>query len=76
MPQPGLFPSMTLEACLAYANFWYAQMQVQALAGQGQYPMPPATTVAQPQAQHLRLGMSPLNSTFRRGSMPEYCPRC
>ena len=26
-------PPMTLEACLAYANFWYAQTQVQALIG-------------------------------------------
>ena len=24
IPQPSFFPSMTLEAYFAYANFWYA----------------------------------------------------
>ena len=30
---------MTPETCLAYANFWHAQVQVQAIVGQGQYPV-------------------------------------
>ena len=64
MPQPGFFPSMTLKACLAYANFWYAQAHVQTLAKHGQYPMPPSTTVAQPRAQRPRLGASPLSSAI------------
>ena len=50
IPQPGFFPSITLEACIAYAKFWYAQAQVQALAGQGQYLMPASAIVAQPRA--------------------------
>ena len=46
IPQPSFFPSMTSEACLAYANFWYAQAQVQALAKQGQFHVPPLVTFA------------------------------
>ena len=49
---------MTLEAYVAYANFWYAQAYVQALTKLGQYLMPTSTIVAPPQAQHSRSGIS------------------
>ena len=55
---------MTPEACLTYANFWYAQVQVQALVGQGQFSMLPSKIIAQPRAQSFRFGMSPSNSTL------------
>ena len=48
MPQPDLFPLMTLEAFQAYANFWFAQAQAQTEVGKRQYPVPPTTTYAQP----------------------------
>ena len=51
MQQPGFFPPMTSEAFQAYTNFWYAQAQAQAKAGQSRYSMPPTTTFAQPSAQ-------------------------
>ena len=35
MPQPRFFPPMTPETYQTYANFWYAQAQVQAQAGLG-----------------------------------------
>ena len=60
MSQPDFFLSTNPKACLAYANFWYAQTQVQALVEQGQYPMPLSETVAQPRAQHSRFNKSPL----------------
>ena len=47
MPQPGFFPPMTLEAYQAYMNFWYAQSQAQAQAGQVLYLAPPPTIFAQ-----------------------------
>ena len=65
---------MTLEACLAYANFWYAQAQVQALVRQGQYPMSPLSTVAQPRAQPSRFGMSSPGSTRRSRMTTKKCP--
>ena len=73
IPQPSFFPPMTLEACLAYANFWYAQAQVQALVRQGQYPMSPLSTVAQPRAQPFRFGMSPPDSTRKSRIITKKC---
>ena len=53
MPQPGFFPIMTPKAFQAYTNCWYAQAQAQAQAGEGQYPIPPMATFAQPIAQSI-----------------------
>ena len=51
MPQLGFFPPMTLKAFQAYMNFWYAQTQAQAQAGQISYSAPPPMTFAQPSTQ-------------------------
>ena len=51
MLQSGFFPPMTSEAYQAFMNFWYAQTQTQAQAGQVPYPVPPPATFAQPLTQ-------------------------
>ena len=42
---------MAPEAYQAYMNFWYAQTQAQAQAGQVSYPVPPPATFAQTSTQ-------------------------
>ena len=42
---------MTPEAFQAFTNYQYGQIQAQAQAYQGQYPVPPMTTFAQLPAQ-------------------------
>ena len=53
MSQAGLFPLMTLESFQVFTNYWYAQAQIEAQAGQDQYHMPHMTTFVQPPIQHV-----------------------